>query len=140
AVLAVFGNMVAAWSWFGTNQLGIALHAYGFDNRLATGCAVFWVSQLVVAALGMVPLKFWARFGPAQPVKTYLRIPSARPQAGPGFPLPAFLSLSPFPNPPPRTRFALHFPAVAVLSRPLRLPAPAPRPGTSACLVRPDRR
>lgn len=69
AVLAVFGNMVAAWSWFGTNQLGIGLHAYGFDNRLATGCAIFWVSQLMVAALGMVPLKYWASFGPMQPAK-----------------------------------------------------------------------
>lgn len=64
AVLAVLGNMVCAWSWFGTNQLGIGLHAYGFDNRLATGCALFWVFNLMVAALGMVPLRFWASFGP----------------------------------------------------------------------------
>jgi hypothetical protein len=69
AVLAVFGNMVTAWSWFGTNQLGIGLHAYGFDNRLATGCAVFWVSQVLVAILGMMPLRFWSSFGPGQPVK-----------------------------------------------------------------------
>jgi ABC-type transport system involved in cytochrome c biogenesis permease subunit len=69
AVLAVCGNMVAAWSWFGTNQLGIGLHAYGFDNRLATGCALFWVSQLLVAALGMMPLRFWASFGPMQSAK-----------------------------------------------------------------------
>ncbi|MBY0455973.1 MAG: cytochrome c biogenesis protein CcsA, partial [Gemmataceae bacterium] len=33
AVLAVFGNAITAWSWFGTNQLGIGLHAYGFDSR-----------------------------------------------------------------------------------------------------------
>jgi ABC-type transport system involved in cytochrome c biogenesis permease subunit len=66
AILAVFGNMVAAWSWFGTNQLGIGLHAYGFDNRLATGCAVFWVSQLLIAVLGMIPLRHWASFGEAQ--------------------------------------------------------------------------
>src|SRR5438046_3758144 len=30
AVLAVAGNMVTAWSWFGTNQLRVGLHAYGF--------------------------------------------------------------------------------------------------------------
>ncbi|HVK13848.1 MAG TPA: cytochrome c biogenesis protein CcsA [Gemmataceae bacterium] len=68
AVLAVLGNMVCAWSWFGTNQLGIGLHAYGFDNRLATGCAVFWIFNLMVAALGLVPLRFWASFGP-EPAK-----------------------------------------------------------------------
>jgi ABC-type transport system involved in cytochrome c biogenesis permease subunit len=69
AVLAVVGNMWTAWSWFGTNQLGIGLHAYGFDNRLATGCALFWVSQLMVVALGLVPLKFWASYGPLKSVK-----------------------------------------------------------------------
>ncbi len=69
AVLAVLGNMVTAWSWFGTNQLGIGLHAYGFDNRLAQGCMLFWISQGLIAMLGMVPLQFWASFGPATPVK-----------------------------------------------------------------------
>src|SRR5262249_18741253 len=33
AVLAIAGNMVTAWSWFGTNQLGVGLHAYGFNNQ-----------------------------------------------------------------------------------------------------------
>jgi ABC-type transport system involved in cytochrome c biogenesis permease subunit len=32
AVLAVLGNIVTAWSWFGTNQLGIGLHSYGFTS------------------------------------------------------------------------------------------------------------
>jgi ABC-type transport system involved in cytochrome c biogenesis permease subunit len=67
AILAVVGNMWTAWSWFGTNQLGIGLHAYGFDNRLATGCAVFWLSQSLIAALGMVPTRFWASFAPTTP-------------------------------------------------------------------------
>ena len=30
AVLAVFGNIVTAWSWFGVNQLGEGLHATDF--------------------------------------------------------------------------------------------------------------
>ena len=38
AVLAIAGNMITAWSWFGTNQLGVGLHAYGFSKALATGC------------------------------------------------------------------------------------------------------
>ena len=29
-VLAIFGNIVTSWSWFGVNMLGIGLHSYGF--------------------------------------------------------------------------------------------------------------
>ena len=71
AVLAVAGNMVCAWSWFGTNQLGIGLHAYGFDTRLADGCTNFWLSQLVVIGLGLIPRRYWASASglrPAVPV------------------------------------------------------------------------
>jgi len=64
AVLAVIGCIWTVWSWFGTNQLGIGLHAYGFDSRLADGCALSWVALGLIAALGMVPLKYWASFGP----------------------------------------------------------------------------
>ena len=32
AVLAVLGNVVTAFSWFGTNLLGIGLHSYGFTQ------------------------------------------------------------------------------------------------------------
>ncbi|MCI0702937.1 MAG: cytochrome c biogenesis protein CcsA, partial [Planctomycetia bacterium] len=60
AVLAIFGNIVTAWSWFGTNQLGIGLHAYGFDTRLADGCFNFWVAQLAIMAFGLIPQQFWA--------------------------------------------------------------------------------
>ncbi|MFM8274061.1 MAG: cytochrome c biogenesis protein ResB [Gemmata sp.] len=61
AVLAVFGNVITGWSWFGTNQLGIGLHAYGFDSRLADGCFNFWVLQLAILAVGAaIPRHFWA--------------------------------------------------------------------------------
>ena len=60
AVLAVLGNMVTAWSWFGTNQLGIGLHAYGFNSGLAKGCRWFWISQLVIAGLGLIPRRYWS--------------------------------------------------------------------------------
>ena len=73
AVLTVFGNMVTAWSWFGTNQLGVGLHAYGFNKHLATGCALFWVSQLFLIVVGSLPYKYWWSFNAAtyspQPVK-----------------------------------------------------------------------
>jgi hypothetical protein len=34
ARLAVLGAVVTCWSWFGTNQLGVGLHAYGFNKGL----------------------------------------------------------------------------------------------------------
>jgi ABC-type transport system involved in cytochrome c biogenesis permease subunit len=56
AVLAVCGNMVTGWSWFGTNQLGVGLHAYGFNNTLASGLTIFWAIQLGIIALGLLPV------------------------------------------------------------------------------------
>jgi hypothetical protein len=50
AMLAVFGNVVTAWSWFGTNQLGIGLHSYGFTSGVLVGLGVFAVSQLAIIA------------------------------------------------------------------------------------------
>src|SRR5262249_2229608 len=35
SILAVLGGMITVWSYFGTNQLGVGLHAYGFNNTLA---------------------------------------------------------------------------------------------------------
>jgi ABC-type transport system involved in cytochrome c biogenesis permease subunit len=32
ALLAIVGNIITAWSWFGTNQLQIGLHSYGFTS------------------------------------------------------------------------------------------------------------
>jgi ABC-type transport system involved in cytochrome c biogenesis permease subunit len=59
ATLALVGNMVTAWSWFGTNQLGVGLHAYGFNNSLALGCRWFWASQVALLGLGLLPLRCW---------------------------------------------------------------------------------
>jgi ABC-type transport system involved in cytochrome c biogenesis permease subunit len=59
ATLALLANMVTAWSWFGTNQLGVGLHAYGFSKALAEGCALFWAFNLAVLALGAMPLRYW---------------------------------------------------------------------------------
>ncbi|MCI0459884.1 MAG: cytochrome c biogenesis protein CcsA [Gemmataceae bacterium] len=67
AVLAVGGNMVTGWSWFGTNQLGVGLHAYGFNNTLAMALTIFWVTQLIAIGIGLTPLNRWKSFAPAQP-------------------------------------------------------------------------
>jgi ABC-type transport system involved in cytochrome c biogenesis permease subunit len=59
--LAVGGNMVTGWSWFGTNQLGVGLHAYGFNDTLAVGLRWFWIVHLAVlaCALGVVVASRW---------------------------------------------------------------------------------
>ncbi|MCX8157255.1 MAG: cytochrome c biogenesis protein CcsA [Verrucomicrobiae bacterium] len=31
--VAIFGNVVTAWSWFGVNMLGVGLHSYGFMDK-----------------------------------------------------------------------------------------------------------
>lgn len=60
AILALVGNMITTWSWFGTNQLGVGLHAYGFSNTLAMFCLLVWGSHLLVigVALGF-PSDWW---------------------------------------------------------------------------------
>lgn len=55
AALTVAGNIVTAWSWFGTNELGIGLHSYGFTEGRATWLAIFSSTQLVVIALAALP-------------------------------------------------------------------------------------
>lgn len=51
-LLAIFGNIVTAWSWFGTNMLGVGLHSYGFMDRAFIPLAYFALSQLACIALG----------------------------------------------------------------------------------------
>ena len=62
AVLAVAGNIVTAWSWFGTNMLGIGLHAYGFMESAMFYLILFVLSQVVVMAIGLLPRELWRSF------------------------------------------------------------------------------
>lgn len=59
ANLAIAGNMVTGWSYFGTNQLGVGLHAYGFNNTLAAGLTVFWGLMGACIIVGLLPLGCW---------------------------------------------------------------------------------
>jgi hypothetical protein len=59
ALLSIAGNMITGWSWFGTNQLGVGLHAYGFNDQLAWGLTAFWISQLGLIGLGLIPRQYW---------------------------------------------------------------------------------
>jgi len=69
-VLAIFGNIITAWSWFGTNMLGVGLHSYGFTNSAVFWIAIFVVSQLVFMGLGLLPIIIWRskfeRLSPAE--------------------------------------------------------------------------
>ena len=60
--LAVIGNIVTSWSWFGTNMLGIGLHSYGFMSGAFLWLGGFILSQLALAALGCLPPRLWRSF------------------------------------------------------------------------------
>ena len=64
AVLALVGNMVTTWSWFGTNQLGVGLHNYGFNNDLQTLCTFLWILHGLLVVAGLTPKRYWASFAP----------------------------------------------------------------------------
>lgn len=61
--LAIGGNIVTAWSWFGTNMLGVGLHSYGFTDAAFMALTGFAVSQIVLIGIGgLVPMEKWRSF------------------------------------------------------------------------------
>ena len=68
AGLAIAGNIVTSWSWFGVNMLGIGLHSYGFTGAAFMWLMAFVASQLLLIALGLLPMRLWRSFqGPGGP-------------------------------------------------------------------------
>jgi cytochrome c-type biogenesis protein CcsB len=61
AVLAILGNIVTSWSWFGVNMLGVGLHSYGFMEGAIFWLLTFVFSQLIFAGIGLIPLGWWQR-------------------------------------------------------------------------------
>ncbi len=59
AVLAIGGNIAVSWSMFGVNQLQAGLHSYGFTEGVWPALIAFWISQLVLIGVGVVPKRFW---------------------------------------------------------------------------------
>jgi ABC-type transport system involved in cytochrome c biogenesis permease subunit len=60
AVLAVCGNILTGWSWFGTNQLGVGLHSYGFTSGLSATLVSFWAFMTLTILLGtLIPIRYW---------------------------------------------------------------------------------
>ncbi len=68
-ILAVGGNIVTSWSWFGTNMLGVGLHSYGFTDAAFVALASFVVSQLAIIGLASLPLEKWRSFRSTAPAK-----------------------------------------------------------------------
>ena len=60
--MAVFGNVITSFSWFGVNMLGIGLHSYGFMDKAFPWLMAFIASQLLLIALCLLPSRFWASF------------------------------------------------------------------------------
>jgi ABC-type transport system involved in cytochrome c biogenesis permease subunit len=60
--LAVIGNIVTSFSWFGVNMLGIGLHSYGFMDAAFKWLMLFIGSQLAIILLGLLPQKLWRSF------------------------------------------------------------------------------
>ena len=56
ASIAIFGNVVTAWSWFGTNMLGVGLHSYGFMDKAFNPLMSFIALQLgLIAVVYFIP-------------------------------------------------------------------------------------
>jgi hypothetical protein len=60
--LAVFGNIVTSFSWFGVNMLGIGLHSYGFMDAAFKWLMIFIGSQVFIIAVGFLPFSMWRSF------------------------------------------------------------------------------
>jgi hypothetical protein len=60
--LAIFGNIVTSFSWFGVNMLGIGLHSYGFTDAAFKWLILFISTQVFIILLGLLPQKLWRSF------------------------------------------------------------------------------
>jgi len=55
ANLAIGGNIVTSWSWFGVNELGIGLHSYGFTDGVWLSLWIYWFTQVALIGVGLIP-------------------------------------------------------------------------------------
>lgn len=61
-VLSILGIHITAWSWFGTNLMGIGLHAYGFIDGGRLALLIAWAVFTLVALIGLLPLSIWRSY------------------------------------------------------------------------------
>ncbi len=74
--LAIFGNIVTAWSWFGVNMLGVGLHSYGFMDAAFWWLVAFFTSQLALIGLAAIPAGKWRSHIPLGEKETNRRLES----------------------------------------------------------------
>jgi len=63
-IMALFGNIITSFSWFGVNMLGVGLHSYGFMNKAFPWLMAFVASQVVLMVMASLPSEYW-RSNPA---------------------------------------------------------------------------
>ena len=61
-MMAIFGNVVTSFSWFGVNMLGVGLHSYGFMQKAFPWLLGFMISQLALITIATLPLEHWKSF------------------------------------------------------------------------------
>jgi len=61
-IMAIFGNVITSFSWFGVNMLGVGLHSYGFMQKAFPWLCGFILSQLALMAIAAMPLERWQSF------------------------------------------------------------------------------
>jgi ABC-type transport system involved in cytochrome c biogenesis permease subunit len=59
ALMAIFGNIVTSFSWFGVNLLGVGLHAYGFTDSGFQWLLLFIASQVLLMGDALMPTRLW---------------------------------------------------------------------------------
>jgi ABC-type transport system involved in cytochrome c biogenesis permease subunit len=65
-IMALFGNIVTSFSWFGVNMLGVGLHSYGFMQKAFPWLVGFMISQLALMTIAAMPLDRWRSFQTAR--------------------------------------------------------------------------
>jgi len=65
-IMALFGNIVTSFSWFGVNMLGVGLHSYGFMQKAFPWLVGFMISQLTLMAIAAMPFEKWRSFATAR--------------------------------------------------------------------------
>ncbi|MCX6865776.1 MAG: cytochrome c biogenesis protein CcsA, partial [Verrucomicrobia bacterium] len=64
--MAIFGNAITAFSWFGVNMLGVGLHSYGFMDKAFPWLVAFVIAQGVMIILSRLPASKWSSFRNAE--------------------------------------------------------------------------
>jgi cytochrome c-type biogenesis protein CcsB len=70
ACLAIGGNIVTSWSWFGVNMLGIGLHTYGAMDAAKVALVLFALTQVALIAIA------YFRCGPESTPRSKPPVPS----------------------------------------------------------------